>query len=172
MRNQAVRILQFGLITWIAMTPALASGSLGAYVGVGTGIVVNTENGGNGFRGSPAILFAGVGGQMDSNWYLAGEIFGNVATATWDDTHLKTTTSWGVSVLPGLALGDHLLGFLRLGALRNHFSWNNKTGAEVGLGVQAGLTHEWDVRGEYDYIQYNGNLKTDQFAVGLVYKII
>lgn len=143
------------------------------YVGVGTGVVVNTGNEGQGsFRGMPLALFAGYGGRLDSNVYLAGEIFGNVNTMSLDNNGLKTTYSWGASLLPGLSLGEGVLGFARIGVLRNHFSWKNKTGGEVGAGVEVGLAREWSLRGEYDYIQYNGDYKTDQFIVGLLYRFV
>ena len=144
------------------------------YAGLGTGILINTSDNDNSgsYRGMPLEVFAGVGSQMDSNVYLGGEIFGNVGTMAITNTGLSSTQSIGASLMPGLVLGDHLLGFGRVGMLRNHFSWQTKTGTIVGAGLQMGLAREWDLRGEYNYIQYNGSLKTDQFIVGILYRFI
>jgi len=159
--------LCFGSLSAMAM-PA------GAYVGFGTGININTDNWGTSYRGMPLTLFAGYGGMMDGGFYLAGELIGNAGTGTLNNNGLKSTWSMGAALLPGILLSEHTLGFMRLGWVRNHFTSGstNKSGGEVGVGLQTSVARDWDIRGEYDYIQYSGSLKTDQVAIGLVYRIM
>lgn len=159
-------------ISLAVLQSAAMAGSIDIYAGVGSGLIVNTNDDGNNFRGVPLTLFAGLGGFTDNNFYVAGEIIGNLNTASLDNTGLKQTYSWGVSVLPGLVLSEQVLGFLRIGGTRTHFGSDNKTAAELGVGLQTRLSRDWDIRGEYDYIQYNSSLKTDQFAIGFVYKFM
>lgn len=174
----------------LAATVGVASAAAPApYVGASIGITNNTltQSGTTlgAYRGVPFSLFAGYGGVVSDSFYIAGELNGTVGTANIsDNSGLKTSYGLGLSVLPGLMVNDNTLAYARLGIVRSHFSSfqssdENRNGAQFGLGLQTTVTQNLDVRGEYDYIAYKsinaGGLsfgpRSDQFTVGLVYKI-
>lgn len=150
-------------------------GAPAPYVGGSVGLIVNTDGNGGFFRGLPFMLSAGYGGSVNSNFYLAGEIFSTLFTPSLDDKgSVKSTYNYGISVIPGFTVSDHVMTFLRLGIVKTHFSQSNslKTGAQFGVGLQTNLSQTLDLRGEYNYIRYNGSLIGDQFSLGLIYKFI
>jgi opacity protein-like surface antigen len=155
------------------------------YVGADLGITANTTStAGNkkpgNFRGIPVTLFAGYGAEINDNFYLAGEVFVTPGTGELSQTkghYVKSTYGYGASFIPGMIISDHTLAYARLGLVRSHFDKNdvNATGGQFGLGLQAGVSKNVDVRGEYIFTAYesfNGNTspKADQVNVGLVYK--
>lgn len=194
----------------IALASAILAASTGValanpapYVGVSSGVVVNTLNisshhhsvEAGGYRGVPFNLFAGYGGMVNCNFYLAGELFGTVATANIsdNDAQLKSTYGFGAAILPGVMLSDHTLGYIRAGVVRTHFKLDDdakqtKTGGQFGVGLQTNLCQNLDLRGEYDFVSYgslshdgehhhghhhhgvSASPRSDQFTVGLVYK--
>lgn len=182
----------------ILLAAATATLSLNASAGcpapyVGASIGVNTNTSSSvatgpltsapaNFRGMPFTVFAGYGGQVNQNFYLAGEIFWKIGTAEFsDNNNLKTSYGYGASILPGVMLSDSTLAFLRLGVIRDHFSNGNstRTGGQAGVGLQTNVTQNVDVRGEYDYTSYssfnndNGRISsptTDSFSLALIYK--
>lgn len=168
------------IMMFAATTVAFANPA--PYVGINLGVINNTSsNAGNNeagfFRGIPVNLFAGYGGFISQGFYLAGELFATLATSPIDDSNdVKTSYSYGFSIIPGVLLSEHTMGFARLGLLRSHFTSvnSNAVGTQVGLGMQTNLTQNVDVRGEYDYTAYRsvGGIKTphqDAFNLGLVY---
>lgn len=188
------------LISTILATTTSFAASTAPYVGASLGIINNTSSSvpyatqtnsgqptrilaqpGN-FRGVPLNVFAGFGGVINQNFYLAGELFGTVATAEISSNNgLKTSYGYGVSILPGFVLSDHTLAFVRGGLVRTRFSDanNTETGGQVGVGLQATLTQNMDVRGEYDYTSYGsfnnsiGKISSptsDAFNAALIYK--
>ena len=167
------------------------AGSAAPYVGAGLGITVNTSNNGWGsFRGVPFNLFAGYGGLITDNFYLAGELSGTPGTAEMvSNGPLKTTYGYGISVIPGLMLSEHTMAFARAGVVRTHFSNvnvppavsstnTNQTGGQLGLGLQTNVTQNIDLRGEYNFIAYRSinragasfSPRSDIFNVGIIYK--
>lgn len=174
----------------LALTSSVAFATPTPYIGAGLGVTVNTANNTYGsFRGVPVNLFAGYGGIVTQNFYLAGELFGTAGTFSLNDNGgLKTTYGYGASLLPGFMLSDHTLAFARVGVIRTRFTdlSDTRTGGELGLGLQTSLTQNVDIRGEYDYVAYQsvsgrtsgifGNHsystspRSDQFNLGLVYK--
>jgi opacity protein-like surface antigen len=164
-----------------AILAATGSAFAGApYVGVGTGVIVNTSNFAN-FRGFPGIIMAGYGGTLGEGFYLGGEVFGNIGTATITDNGLKSTYAYGLSVLPGILISDHTMGYARFGIVRTHFTPgggtdSNVSGLQFGLGMQTSLTQNWDLRGEYTFTAdksvsgVSGNPRTDAATVSLIYK--
>lgn len=170
----------------LASTISVAAASTAPYVGAGLGIVTNTtKNIGNGdagfFRGVPFNLFAGYGGVIDQNIYLAGELFGTVGTGEISNENLKTSYGYGASIIPGMMLSDHTLAFGRVGVVRTRFSdaGESVNGGQFGLGLQTSLTQNVDVRGEYDFTAYssfdNGDIRvsaprSDAFNLDVVYK--
>lgn len=173
----------------------LAHANAAPYVGAGVGIINNTANVklnnrpvdyvGGSYRGVPVNLFAGYGGAVNENFYLAGEIFGTAGTMNLSDSKgLKTSYGIGAAIIPGVMLSDHTMAYVRAGVVRARFSQSkaNKTGGQFGAGMQTTLTQNVDLRGEYDFVAYKSEDKTigtnkfsiaprsDQFNVGLVYK--
>lgn len=165
----------------LVLTSSMAIASPAPYVGAGLGITTNTSSFGS-YRGVPFNVFAGYGGVVNQNFYLAGELDANVGTAEISNksSGLKTTYSYGASVLPGVMLSDRTLAFARVGVVRAHFTSpsNNSTGGEVGLGMQTNLTQNLDLRGEYNYISYRSinvaglstSPRSDVAKIALVYK--
>lgn len=173
----------------LAATAGVAQAAAPApYVGAGLGIVNNSTNSGtviaNAFRGVPFNVFAGYGGVVSSSFYLAGELNATVGTATiTDNSALKTSYAYGVSLIPGYMLSDNTMAFARVGVERAHFtnlSNSNRTGGQFGLGMQTALTQNLDVRGEYDFTAFQSRNsilgaslapRQDAFNLSLVYKI-
>lgn len=131
------------------------------YIGAGLGILNNTSNNNHDsfhFRGVPISGFAGYGGMVNQNVYLAGEIGATIATSNLSNSSKTIATDYGydMSVLPGVMLSDHTLAFARVGIARSHFTSPDKmvTGARVGAGLQTSLTQNVDLRGEYDFTAY------------------
>lgn len=170
----------------LAVSVNVACANPAPYIGAGLGITTNTTTSGSHFgsyRGVPFNVFAGYGGNVNESFYLAGEVGGTVGNATLNDNGtLKTSYSYGASVIPGVMLSDHTLAFGRVGVVGTHFSSLDTTraGAQFGLGMQTSLTQNLDLRGEYDYTAYknvnalrfndSSNPRTDAFNLGLVYK--
>lgn len=125
-------------------------------------------------------------GYADSyeDFYLSGEIFAVPFSATLQDhksgsDSARTTRTYGASLLPGMMITQHVLGYVRLGVVTSVFSGPNtsRAGGQMGLGLQTCLTPYWDLRAEYNYTTYRsapdiGAIKSDQMGVGFVYKVI
>lgn len=175
----------------LGSTMSIAFANPAPYLGGSMGVLVNTSSNvatsstmseAGSFRGVPFSLFAGYGGVINQNFYIAGELFGTVATAELNNANgLKTTYGYGASVLPGVMLSDHTLAFARAGIVRTRFSnaGTSSTGGQFGLGLQTTVTQNIDVRGEYDFTAYRslsnsvGNVgapRQDAFNLALVYK--
>lgn len=167
----------------IAISTGVAMAQPVPYIGAGLGINVNTTSKGTAgsYRGMPVNVFAGYGGNIDQNFYLAGEINGTLTNATITNNGIvKSNYGYGLSVLPGVMLSDHTMAFARAGFVRTRFQKPNKmvTGGELGAGLQTSLTQNVDLRGEYDYVAYKKftknnvsvNPRQDAFNVSLIYK--
>ena len=94
-------------------------------------------------------------------------------------SYVKSTYGFGGSLIPGVYLTDHTLGYARLGVVDSHFKGEEDGvfGGQVGLGMQTDVGKNLSLRGEYVFTAYrsfNGNSspKSDQFNVGIVYKFI
>lgn len=141
----------------------------------------NIFTGVSNFRGGYGQLEFGYGGMMD-DWFLAGEIF--AIPATWSITNhsvpgtsVRTTYGYGVSLSPGFAINNSVVGYLRLSALGMRFNQLGTTrpGVQGGVGLQACVDPCWDLRLEYDYTVYRsvssvGVIKSDSFGLGVIYK--
>lgn len=177
-----------------AIAAAASSAVAGApYVGAGIGIINNSANVKSNagvsstlgaYRGMPFNLYAGYGGIVNQNFYLAGELNGTVGTANITDsnnTGLKSTYGLGASILPGVMLSDRTLAYARAGVVRTRFpdnSGSTRTGGQFGLGMQTSMVQNVDLRGEYTFVAYQskntsfGSLapRSDQFNLSLIYK--
>jgi opacity protein-like surface antigen len=151
------------------------------YVGVSTGITVNTANFTN-YRGLPGTIFGGYGTGLGQGFYLGGEAFVTLGHATITDNGLKSGYEYGIGVLPGILISDHTMGYLRIGLAQTKFSPNNAgnstvTGGQLGIGLQTSLTQNWDLRGEYTYTAnksisgVSGSPRTDDTTIAMVYKL-
>jgi opacity protein-like surface antigen len=165
----------------LALTTGLSFASGVPYIGASIGEATNTTTSLNrNFRGTPFTLDAGYGALLSQNLYLGAEIFGVLGTASLDDNGLKSTYGYGLSLLPGLMLGDHTMTYVRGGLVRTHFTPSattnrNVTGGQVGLGMQLGLTQNLELRGEYVFTAYQSfsgisTPRQDAFNLGLIYK--
>ena len=172
------------LTTILSATTGIALANPAPYIGASLGINVNSSNNNaafGSFRGMPAKVFAGYGGVINQNVYLAGELTGTIATGEISNAGpLKTTYGYSASIIPGVMLSDHTLAYARAGVAYSRFSKLNtmKSGGEFGLGMQTSLTQNVDLRGEYDFtayrhVNYAGTStapRSDAFNLGLVYK--
>jgi len=174
----------------LILTTGVAVANTSPYIGAGLGITANTANNQlyGSYRGVPLSVFAGYGGVVSQNFYLAGELTGTIGTGEISNQGVvKTSYGYGGSVIPGVLLSDHTLAFARVGVVRTHFpqvnlqtisTSRNQTGGQFGLGLQTSLTQNVDVRGEYDFIAYrsinagnfSSNPRSDVATASLVYK--
>ncbi len=159
-----------------ATSTTMAFASSAPYVGAALGVNTVTNNVGN-YRGVPLNIFAGYGATINTNLYLGGEVFivpfnGMLSRSYF--TNLRTTYSYGASILPGFMFSDHTLGYVRAGVVGSHFSspGRTKTGGQLGLGMQTNVAQNLDLRTEYVFTAYKntGSTKSDAFNLGLVYK--
>lgn len=167
-----------------ALTTSVAFANAAPYLGGGVGIIVNTTTSDNNvpsqpgfFRGLPVNIFAGYGGVISQNFYLAGEVFGTVGTAeiSSSNSSVRSSYSYGASLLPGLMLSDHTFAFVRAGVVRTSFVSRSQTGGQAGIGLQTSVTQNIDVRGEYDFTAYGsfdgvGAPRSDASNIAVVYK--
>jgi len=161
----------------------------GPYLGLSIGDRTNYNGAPATFKGLDGNLSAGYGMMMSPEFYLAGEAF-VLGTAKIKDlknvnvnpnVSTRSNWGWGLSILPGYMLNDHVLGYVRLGGIDTHFNGtgvnSSKWGWQVGPGVQFGLAPNWDLRAEYSYAQYRsvsnlGNVSANVASLGLVYKFV
>ena len=185
-------------------TVAMAAGA--PYVGVGLGLnsasnSISINNGTTiknlGARGALFDVFAGYGIVVNQNIYLGGEVFGSATSAQGKITapngnfvRVQTKNSFGISLMPGVMLGEHTLAYLRAGIVRTSFNAANNSagvyvsknksvnGGQLGLGLQTSLAQNIDLRGEYVYTSYRSfnvgaakvSPNSDQFNLGVIYK--
>lgn len=154
------------------------------YVGISVGEVTNTidDNSASVFRGVPLTINVGYGNMLSLTTYLGGEIFGVIPAARFNQSSLDYRYAYGVSVIPGVMLADHTMGFMRLGLVRLAFNaavLGNDVpvacnGVQVGLGLQFSVTPAIDLRSEYIYTRYTYNAigrKQDAVNFGIIYKL-
>ncbi len=173
------KLLVASAILATSSTLAFANGA--PYAGISVGVVDNTAGTGS-FRGLPLTINGGYGAIVNQNVYLAGEVFGVIATSSLNtnqnpgQSNLKSTYGYGLSFIPGLMLSDHTMGYARLGVVKTRFTGlsDTATGGQIGLGLQTSITQNWDLRGEYDYTDYRRvsgvSPQADAFNLGFVYK--
>jgi opacity protein-like surface antigen len=159
----------------------------GPYVGLSFSPRVNYTGTPTNYIGIEGTVSLGYGALLKQKWYVAAEIFGGDSLQIKDDKAsgfrphggVKTAGSYGISVIPGFMISDHVLTYFRLGLLNTGFSdqGTDKTGGQFGIGGQTSIAKKWDLRAEYVYISYRhvpgiGKANSDQFNVGIVYKFI
>jgi len=160
------KILVASAILTIGSAVAFANNA--PYVGAGLGIKST-----NGERYMPINIFAGYGGIVSPNLYLAGELVADLTSIHLSNSSLlKTTYGLAASVIPGVMLSDNTMLYGRLGLIRSNFSSDSyANGGQLGLGMQTRVGQNVSLRGEYIYTSYHRSLSptSDQFNLGLVY---
>lgn len=153
----------------------------GAYVGATVGVKTVTDTF-TATRMAPGSILAGYSANVAPNVYLGGEVFADIGSIEISDSNtLRTTYGIGASVMPGIMIADHTMGYVKAGVLHSHFTSLNKNanGGQLGLGMQADINSCWAVRTEYDYTAYQKinksglggfNPRGDEFKLGLIYK--
>jgi len=161
----------------------------GPYLGLSLGLRTNYTSNPVVYKGIEGILTGGFGVLLKNCFYFAEEIFveNGARLQNYSDSAESSRSSWsvGLGVIPGYLILDNLIGYLRLGVVRTHFtSDGNANGGQVGLGFESALSENWDLRGEYIYSFYQttfgcdtepgelGSVKADQFNLGLIYKFM
>ncbi|HSW71282.1 MAG TPA: outer membrane beta-barrel protein [Gammaproteobacteria bacterium] len=161
----------------------------GPYLGFNLGLRTNYTSNPVAYKGLEGIVTGGFGVLLKNGFYIAEEIFveDGVQLQNYSDSAESSKSSWsaGLSILPGYLILDNLIGYLRLGVVRTHFSSDGSAnGGQVGLGFESALSENWDLRGEYIYSFYEttfgcstqpgelGSVKADQFNLGLIYKFM
>ncbi|MDR3490571.1 MAG: outer membrane beta-barrel protein [Gammaproteobacteria bacterium] len=147
------------------------------YAGFGVNMRDNIKNL-NSYRGIEGSVFVGYGGMVNPIFQLAGELFGVPGSMSINNNGLKTSYGYGASLIPSMMITEHAMTFVRFGIVRTYFTGASRqvTGGQLGLGLQTGLTQNWDIRAEYIYTAYNsvssalGAPKSDQAQLSLVYK--
>lgn len=142
-----------------ASTSVFANSSV--YVGAGLGVATNTASNSNGstgfFRGFPATVLAGWSTIVDPDLYLAGELSATMGTFEIENKNkMKTSYGYGISFVPGLMLGEHSVAFGKVGIVRSHFTnvSDSETGIVLGMGMQASMTQNIELRVEYNFTAY------------------
>jgi opacity protein-like surface antigen len=172
------KLLASSALLAVISTPAFAGAP---YVGASTGVLINTADNVD-FRGLPGTIFAGYGAGVGQGFYVGGEVFVTLGSATITDNGLESGYSYGFGILPGIMISDHTMGYIRIGLAQTKFSPTNEgnstvTGGQLGLGLQTSLTQNWDLRGEYTFTSnksisgVSGNPRTDTTTIAMVYKI-
>lgn len=167
------------LATSIILTPTLCFANPSFLYVVPTIVLQNMTAGDDNFRGISPRLGMGYAAELYQGLYLAGEV--NVTAFTQEvsedssGSNLKMSTSFDASILPGMMFSENTFGFLRLGVTSGKFEGGDTVvGGEIGLGLQAAITNNWYIRGEYIYIAYGSTddisaPKVDTFALGAIY---
>ena len=126
----------------------------------------------------------GYGGVLNYTVYLAGEVFVIPFSASLKNHPsqfggLKTSTSYGASLLPGYFFDDSFMGYVRLGYVSTRFEKLDarRSGFEVGVGVEIVWTCNWSILVEYDYLKFTsiqniGTPRSQQALLGLKYRFI
>lgn len=156
----------------------------GPYLGLSAGVRNNYTGAPVVYKGLEGTISAGYSALLTPSFYLAGEIFAGDSIKlkdykAADGSGAKSTWSYGISLLPGYMITDHVLGYVRLGGLNTRFSdqGTTKSAWQVGVGGQTNVYENWDIRGEYVYSNYSkvsaiGKVQVDQFNLGVVYKFV
>lgn len=175
------KIITTTLISFSLLASHAALAGMGPYLGGSINLNDNFSSQSS-FRGLSGALLGGFGGTVSDDFYLAGELFGEYGSVVLDNNvgfgspSLRTTYSYGLSMLPGLMLSNRTMSYLRFGLLKTNFIGigTTATGGQIGFGIQTSLTQDWDLRGEYDYVGYQKirgiSPSTDQFKLGFIYK--
>ena len=152
------------------------------------------DKGGKGWNGD---LFAGVGYTFQHRYYIAGEIFGSLSNAKlayYDKNaagkfykeELQAKHSYGISLIPGVKLSDSTMMYGRVGLNQTKFECKekgtseskNKSGLQLGLGVQTMVANNVSLRMEYDWNHFGDikakgikadNLTTNQVKLQVAY---
>ena len=176
------KIIKNSVISAALLAGCVSTANAGMYIGP-TLFVRDTMATHSSVRELAARMSLGYGDFVAPSFYLAGEIFGMpgsmlLRSNTSSGIGVRNTYSYGISLLPGTAITDSVMGYLRMGLIETRFTSASTTraGGQIGLGLQTGLTSNWDMRMEYIYSMYGsitniGSPKGDWIGLGLTYKL-
>jgi hypothetical protein len=150
-----------------------------------------------GSNGEAIGIFGGLGEVFAQKYYVGGELFlndsstktANKVIGLGTTARLRTTYSFGLSILPGIMLSPDTMLFARAGLVETQFILTQKpggeqhtlaTGGQAGIGLALSLGKNLDLRGEYTYSAYArfsrlGNKvspRSNELSFGFVYKIV
>lgn len=116
-------------------------------------------------------IYGGYGAWRNEWLYLGLEVFATSKSILTEDsdndnTILRVSHSYGISVVPMVNLDEVIFGLLRVGYLRTKFPKLDtiQGGYQLGIGVEGILTGCWNLRGEVDYVKY-GSIKNEDSDV-------
>ena len=194
--------MQKSMLLACCLTILPALGHAEGYLGISSGILVNTTNDVElpyphghravNYRQVPLTFFAGYGVEMQSAFYLGGEIFvtpciSELSSSSWGN-YLNMTHQYGLSFLPGVQVGENTIAYTRLGWVGAHFEHQhtNANGGQLGFGLKTRITQHLDIRAEYSITTFSidneharvkvfplygtSAINADQFAFGLSYR--
>lgn len=160
---------------------AVANPDTAFYISPSVFIKANTSNSNNDREVSPRFSL-GYGGNLTQYYYLGGEIFfvpfsALVTNHNETNPSMRTTHSFGMSLIPGVRLNETSMLFFRISGIDTHFTYNNNNdaGLQLGIGLSTTVSMNWDIRGEYDYTTYRsmagiGAPRSDWYGIGAVYR--
>lgn len=135
------------------------------------------------FQGATAVLHVGYGDWV-RDWLLlsldafAGPKYYEFNSRLDEGINLRPGYIYGLSVIPAIVLDETITAYARVGYIAAQFSSLDtiKSGSQIGVGVSAKLLDDWSITAEYDYASYTsisalGKLKSDEFSLGLLYRV-
>ena len=150
-----------------------------------------------GSNGAAIGIFGGLGQIVAQKYYVGGELFlndsstktANKVIGLGTTAKLRTTYSFGFSVLPGIMLSPDTMLFARAGLVETQYTLSQKpggeqntlaTGGQAGIGLALSLGKNLDLRGEYTYSAYARfsslgskiSPRSNELSFGFVYKIV
>jgi opacity protein-like surface antigen len=167
------KLLAIGCLSLCGLSSAMA----GLYIG--PMFTYNSISAGDiDYQGFSPRLALGYSTFMNTTLYIAGELEASPFTMDHNNNpnaqgSLKTTYSYGASIIPGVYFDEVVLGYARLGVLDTRFSKLNKTtyGFQLAGGLEVTVARNWQVRGEVGRVQYQfidniGHPYAYQYGVG------
>ena len=156
------------------------------WVGASLSVINNYARWPAAYKGFGGRINAGYGKLLNQSIYIGGEVFGSDNFRVRDLplnnsrlTGISSSWSYGFDLIPGILMNQFLLGYVRLGVLNTYFNdvRHQRTGLEIGIGGQANVRGNVDIRAEYVYSEYTNFYRSvqpnqDHFNLGLVYKFV
>lgn len=153
----------------------------------------NIDTGNDGWDGN---LNLGIGWVLQDHYYLGAEIFGGVSSAKIEENvsafgfgfnhSVRYKYNYGIAFIPGVKISDSTMLYGRVGYIRGSFRYSNsfaqnrfgrtfrqtsnRSGLQLGLGLETMVTNNVSAKLEYDYNRFS-NVRNDNF-VGSVRPVV
>lgn len=178
------------MVKKILFTSALFIGNLSSvfagsfYLGPALNFESLRSNNNIRYEGLRAMAMGGYSVWVRDWLYLAAEVFGgpkplDINNVPRHGLSLKTSYSYGGSLIPGIFLDDQIMPYARIGYLSTKFEnpSTKKSAYQLGVGLEAKVIDCWSIRGEYDYVKYKnisgiGQVRTDEFNLAAIYRFL